>query len=439
MTQNIDLRPNAFHDERMRFIKRKSLVGTLCCLFLIGFVAQKVRSSVVHEPQPEAVLRTLQPNSMSSVYDKAHISSQLGSAIRANTFPTSIDYKTEGETRKVTVNYAIDPVYQAKMEKLFHLYQPDHGAFVALDARTGRILAMVSYEREGTQAGNLALQATFPAASVFKVVTASAAIDSKKASAETVVPYNGANHTLYKRNIADTSVNRWTRKITMREAFSRSVNTFFGKLGLFYVGPEALMHYAERYQFNKSIRADIPIEMGQVKLKADDPWSVVQAASGFTLNNTMSPLQGALIAATVANDGIMMEPYLVNSLSSEGGEKLYEAKAQEESVIMTPESAAEIRILMRETVRNGTSRKAFRPVVRKRQFDEVEMGGKTGSLTGLNPKGKCDWFVGYARYHDQRIAVAALTVNEKKWRVKSSQLASQFLSDYTKQLMKADQ
>jgi cell division protein FtsI/penicillin-binding protein 2 len=438
MTQNIDLDWNAPHDEEMRLIKTKGLLWAICCILVIGFVAQKVLSSVVRGPQPEVILRNLQSNSANSVYDKAHISSQLGSAIRANKFPSTVDYKTDGESRKVVINYAIDPVYQEKMEKLFRLYQPDHGAFVALDARTGRILAMVSYEREGAQAENLALQATFPAASIFKVVTASAAIDSKKASAETVVPYNGANHTLYKRNVADTKVNRWTRKITMREAFSRSVNTFFGKLGLFYVGPEALMHYAERYQFNKSIRADIPVEMGLVKLKADDPWSVVQAASGFTLNNTMSPLQGALIAATVANDGIMMEPYLVNSLNSESGEKLYEAKAQQESVIMSPESAAEIRILMRETVRNGTSRKAFRPVVRKRQFDEVEMGGKTGSLTGLNPKGKCDWFVGYARYHDQRIAVAALTVNEKKWRVKSSQLASQFLSDYSRQLMKSD-
>ena len=126
---------------------------------------------------------------------------------------------------------------------------------------------MVSYERENPQNENLTLHATFPVASVFKVVTASAAIDGKKAGTETVIPFNGANHTLYKRNaMDDTRVNRWTQKMTMREAFSRSVNTFFGKLGLFYVGPEALMKYAEKYQFNRSIRADIPIDMGVVKI-----------------------------------------------------------------------------------------------------------------------------------------------------------------------------
>ncbi|MEK7357458.1 MAG: penicillin-binding protein, partial [Bdellovibrionota bacterium] len=55
------------------------------------------------------------------------------------------------------------------------------------------------------------------------------------------------------------------------------------------------------------------------------------------------------------------------------------------------------------------------------------------SLTGTNPQGKCDWFVGYARFGNQRIAVAALTVNEKKWRVKSSTLAKLFFDRYLKQ------
>jgi peptidoglycan glycosyltransferase len=408
----------------------------------IGLFAQKIRTPSAHAssraPQSETAANEEKLDSEADVNKKA-ISDQLGSAIRANTFPQSVDFKMDGgSAQKVQVKYALDEKYQEKMEKLLKLYGPDHAAFIAMDARTGRILTMVSYERENPQNENLTLHATFPVASVFKVVTASAAIDGKKANSGTVVPFNGANHTLYKRNVNDTKVNRWTQKMTMREAFSRSVNVFFGKLGLFYVGPEALMNYAEKYQFNRSIRADVPIDMGVVKISADDPWGVVQAASGFTRDSTMSPLHGALIAATVANDGVMMEPYLVEDLTDASGQKIYKARARRESVIMTPESAAEIRVLMRETVKNGTSRKSFRSVVRKKQYEDVEMGGKTGSLTGLNPRGKCDWFVGYARYKDQRIAVAALTVNEKKWRVKSSQLASQFLADYTRQLMKED-
>lgn len=391
------------------------------CVVCIALITQTGKSSVVREP---AAIN-------SRGISKEVISSQLGPAIRANTFPTESDFEVDGDETKVKVNYALDSVFQQKMQKTMNLWRPDHAAFVAIDATTGRIIAMVSYQRE-ILGNNLTLQATFPAASIFKVVTASAAIDSRKASSNTVVPFNGGSHTLYKRNVNDQSRNRWTRFMTMKDAFARSVNTVFGKLGLFYVGPEKLLDYAEKFRFNRPIRADVPVDVGIVKIAPEDPWSVVTAASGFTRDNTMSPLHGALIASAVVNDGVMMEPYLVDNLTDLDGNVIYQAEARQEAKIMAPASAAELRELMRETVRSGTSRKSFRTVMRKRSFEDVEMGGKTGSLTGLNPKGKCDWFVGYARFGKHRIAVAALTVNEKKWRVKSSHLASDFLADYVR-------
>lgn len=364
---------------------------------------------------------------------KEAIAAQLGASIQKGEFPDVADIEVDGVLRKAMVEYALVRESQARVQKLFDSYQPDFGAFVALDARTGRILSMVSYSREREDGRNLALQATFPAASVFKVVTAGAAIDGgSKATSDTVVTFNGSNHTLYKKNVNDTRVTRWTRRMTIRDAFAHSVNTVFSKLGLFYVGPSVLRTYAERFQFNRRIRADVPVEQGKANFAPEDPWSIATAASGFTQDNTMSPLQGALIAAAVANDGVMMEPYLVERIQAESGQSLYQAEEREASIALEPSSAAELRELMRETVKTGTSRKAFRQALRKRQFEDVEFGGKTGSLTGTNPVGKCDWFVGYARYRDTRIAVAALTVNEKKWRVKSSTLASEFLSNYVR-------
>lgn len=416
----------------MRFInfRRPSWgVGLILsfCVVCVALVTQTGKSSIDREP---AAIN-------SHGVSKEFISSQLGAAIRANTFPTESNFDFDGDETKVKVTYALDQLFQQKMQKTMNLWRPDHAAFVAIDATTGRIITMVSYQREKV-GENLTLQATFPAASIFKVVTASAAIDSRKASSDTVVPFNGGSHTLYKRNVNDQSRNRWTRFMTMKDAFARSVNTFFGKLGLFYVGPEKLLDYAEKFRFNRPIRADVPVDVGIVKIAPEDPWSVVTAASGFTRDNTMSPLHGALIASAVVNDGVMMEPYLIESLADEDGNTIYQAEARQEAKIMAPASAAELRELMRETVRSGTSRKSFRTVMRKRSFDDVEMGGKTGSLTGTNPKGKCDWFVGYARFGKHRIAVAALTVNEKKWRVKSSTLASEFLSDYVRHIQDAE-
>lgn len=368
------------------------------------------------------------------ILNKEVLAAQLGAAIRGNEFPESYTFTVGSETKPAKVQYTFDEAMQAQMTKLLGQYKPDYGAFVAMDAKTGRILSMVSYSNHQVSE-NLALRATFPSASIFKVVTASAAIDLNKASPDTVVPFNGALHTLYKRNVESNKETRWTTHMTMREAFARSVNVFFSKLGLFYVGPRNLAMYAERYLFNHPIRADIPVQVGHAHISTDDPWSVAEAASGYTRENTMSPVHGALIAAAVANDGVMMEPFVVESLRDNKGETIYRAEPRQASVVIEPQSAEPLRELFQQTVRSGTSRKSFRQIVRRRSFDEVEFGGKTGSLMGVDPKGKCDWFVGYARYHDRRIAVAALTVNEQKWKVKSSMLAKIFFQGYLKQNM----
>lgn len=366
-----------------------------------------------------------------SLLTKEDIAQSVGPEIASNRYPDHAKFEVGAIPVVGKIEYGFDPAAQEYIEKVLSQYRPDYGVFVAMDARTGRVIALANRSQNPVvQDENLALRATFPAASIFKVVTAGAVLDTDKVRPDTRIAYNGANHTLYKRNVVDTKENRWTRRITLREAFGSSVNTVFGKLGLFYAGPETLRTYAERFNFNHPIRADIPVQTGYSRFTADDPWSVVSAASGFTQDNTMSPVHGAMIAATVANDGVMMEPYVVESVIDQAGQALYSAVPRRSAIVVGPETARQLRILFEQTVLSGTSRKSFRPAVRKRRFENVEFGGKTGSLTGLNPKGKCDWFVGYALFGDSRIAVAALTVNEEKWRVKSSTLAQMFLTEY---------
>lgn len=379
-------------------------------------------------------IRGLNPTRHELSYSKAVLSEQLGHAIKVNEYPENYSFFVDGALQKTRIQYTIHEPSQALMQKLMKQYRPDYGAFVAMDAKTGRILSMVSYANGKQEPENLTLRATFPSASIFKVVTASAAIDLNKANPETVVPFNGAFHTLYKRNVESTKETRWTTYMTMRDAFARSVNTFFSKLGLFYVGPQNLEIYAERFLFNRAIAADVPVQTGHAKISADDPWGVASAASGYTRDNTMSPLQGALIAATVANDGVMMEPFLIESLHDDAGDMVYRGEPHQASVVVEPQSAENLRALFRQTVRSGTSRKSFRDTVRRSAFDDIEFGGKTGSITGEDPIGKTDWFVGYARYRDQRIAVAAVTVNAKQWRVKSSMLANLFFQHYMRDL-----
>lgn len=363
---------------------------------------------------------------------KIRIAESLAPLLKSNQFPEQVEVALPRQNVKALARYTMDPVHQIKIEKLVAQYRPDYAAFVAIDAETGRVLVMVSYSRAKTEQENLALKATFPAASIFKIVTAAAAIDQGVMSVDTVIPFNGSNHTLYRRNVTDQRMNRWTRQMTLREAFAKSVNTVFGKIGMYVLEPFQLQDYAERFQFNKPIVSDIPIETGQVRLPEAEAWGFAELASGFNRVSSMSPLQGALIAAAVANDGVMMEPFVVEDLSLSDGTVLYEANPVPTSVTMKAETAAELRTLMRETVVSGTSRSAFRSLMKRPRYRELEIGGKTGSLRGIAPKGKCDWFVGYVRSPERRIAMAALTVNEDKWRVKASYLARVFVEEYFK-------
>ncbi|HEX4925219.1 MAG TPA: penicillin-binding transpeptidase domain-containing protein [Bdellovibrionales bacterium] len=356
---------------------------------------------------------------------KDQVLKNLSPYIRENKFPSRIDWQDEG---LADIEYTLDSEFQGKMQAIFNRTRPDYGAIVAMDAATGEILTMVSYNRRN-KGENLALKATFPAASIFKIVTAAAAIDQDKLGANSRIGYGGGNHTLYRRNVEEDG-GRWRRYVTVREAFARSINTVFAKMGLFFVGPQTLQAYAERFLFNKNIEADIPIESGQAFIPSDDRWAVAEAASGFTRKNTMSPLQGALMAAAIANDGVIPEPFLVRAVRS-GGDTIYKAEPGPGSEpVVEPSSARELRQLMAATITQGTSRKSFRQIVNGARLAGLELGGKTGSLTGTEPAGKYDWFVGYGRSGERKIAISVVTIHERIWRIRSSQVAADFFRHY---------
>lgn len=353
---------------------------------------------------------------------KEQIANALAEKGVVDSLPKNLVLDLKGRQYPVAVEYAVHPGLTDEMLKLFEQYQPDYGAFVALDATTGRILTLISYAPKDPMNGqNLALRATFPSASVFKVVTAAAAISERKMNAGSIVSFNGRAHTLYKRNIFQETKNRWTTHMTLKDAFAHSVNAVFGKLGVFIVGPTELKTYAERFGFNRKLPSDLPVQQGRAEI-TEDPWEIAEAASGFTKNNTMSPLQGALIAAAIANDGRLMEPYIVSNLKNNQGETVFTGGPRLSGVVINPEAASEMKILMRETISTGTGKGSFRGFKRG-EFGDIDVGGKTGSLTGNDPVGKYDWFVGYGTSGEHRLALASLIISKEYWKVKSTVLA----------------
>jgi cell division protein FtsI/penicillin-binding protein 2 len=179
------------------------------------------------------------------------------------------------------------------------------------------------------------------------------------------------------------------------------------------------------------IPTDFAVEQGVAQVPTEKSYELTQVASGFNRINRMSPIQGAMIAAAVVNDGKMLVPYVVDQLKNSEGDVFYKGEPLEKGYIMTAESASQMRKMMEQTILGGTSRKTFRQLVRDRRFKEIEMGGKTGHLTGDNPKGRVDWFVGYATDDQNRkLAVAAVTVSKKFWTVKSSYIGQYMFRSY---------
>ncbi len=399
-----------------------SVLGSLALVWVVGHsrpVLQQVNGST---PKLQSMIQQSLAEPMAEGY-----------------FPDELRFAGEDVSYLARVKYTLVPEVQEAMEKLFELYRPDYGAFVALDPETGRVLSLVSYIRdESSKLGNLALRGTFPAASIFKVVTATAALDSGKLNPESVIAFNGGDHTLYKRNVTSFTKNRWSRLMSVKRAFAKSVNTVFGVVGIQHVGEVGMEDYAERFLFNQEIPGDIPAQAGTFEMPREDAFAIAEVASGYNRWVRMSPLQAALIASAVANDGVIMQPHVVDSLlkwdgtdavDASGG-PLYRAEKQTASAVMRPETAYEVRKLMRETVQAGTAVGAFAGINHRVRSDVFEIGGKTGSLRGTDPVGNTDWFVGYALAEGSRVAIAALTVNIEKWRIKSSRIARHFLESY---------
>tara|TARA_B110001454_G_C12723312_1_gene436581 strand:- start:111 stop:1421 length:1311 start_codon:yes stop_codon:yes gene_type:complete len=410
--------------------KIKIQIGILVSL-LVAFVT--LTAFNYDDSEIEVISKQVKRN----LEQRTQISNTMSKYIKAGQFPTNVEFDWFDRKDKFQVNYTLDDRLQADADNLLKRYRPDYGAVVLLDATTGRILALSSYQKDDPKASHLALRATYPAASLFKIITASAAIEKAGVSPYHTIKFNGANYTLYKKNVMTDKENRWTRKITLKDAFARSINTAFGRLSLESLEPADLLDFANRFMFNQAIPADFEVEQGYAHVPTEKSYELTQVASGFNRINRLSPVQGAMIAAAVVNDGKMLVPYIVDSMKNPEGDVFYRGEPLEKGYIMTAESAGQMRKMMEQTVIGGTSRKSFRQLVRDRRFREIEMGGKTGHLTGDNPKGRVDWFVGYATDEQNRkLAVAAITISKKFWTVKSSYIGQYMFRSYFEPVVK---
>jgi peptidoglycan glycosyltransferase len=256
---------------------------------------------------------------------------------------------------------------------------------------------------------NRAVQTTLPPGSTFKVVTASAAIETGDYTSTTLVPAGPTYKLPQSSNVVHNDVVGGCdpSKITLTQAMEFSCNTAFAPIAV-DVGASAMHKQAEGFGFNQHY-----LETDQLPFQAisrypagmDAPQT---ALSGFGQGSvTATPLQMAMVAAGIANDGVVMRPYLVESQQSPTSlETLKQATPSTFSQATSSSTASEVTKMMVATVQNGTAGPAAIP--------GIQVAGKTGTAqSGLtNPDGTevppYAWFISFAPAQSAKVAVCVM-------------------------------
>ncbi|HSL60575.1 MAG TPA: penicillin-binding transpeptidase domain-containing protein, partial [Desulfotignum sp.] len=272
--------------------------------------------------------------------------------------------------------------------------KPTQIGMVVMDAHEGHILAMAGFDLESDDT-NPCTQAMYPAASIFKIVTAAAAVDALNYTPRTPLYFNGNKYTLYKRQLTDAR-NKHTVTVSFEKAFAESINPVFGKLGQLYLGRDTLAAYAHAFGFNQDPDADLTFDPGRFYIN-EDAFHLAELGSGYNRDTMISPVFGAMMITPLLNRGQALMPAVVSHVIDDAGQILYRHDKQFFSTAMSPQATDALVDLMKKTVSHGTARKSFGPVARDKVLSELEIGGKTGSLSNRTYTIKYDWFTGFAR------------------------------------------
>ncbi len=331
----------------------------------------------------------------------------LGSALLDSRQQRYVTVGADGSRTPLT----LDPELQRTADRLLQLYRAPLAELVAIDPATGRLLAVARGVGPEPDGQAIAAEATYPAASVFKLVTTAALLD-RGVPADEAVCYHGGKHRLRARLLADDA--RHDRRcVSLAQAVAHSSNVAIAKLAERNLDQVLLRSWASRFLFDAPLPLESEAERSRALVPAD-PFAFASTAAGFG-QVTLSPLHGAAIAAAIANDGTLAPLQIVDGRPTGQPRR-----------ILSPKLARELTAMMELAVSEGTAHKAFR----SRAARALEAAGKTGSLSAHQPFRDYSWFVGFAPALSPRIAVAALVVNGLKWRVHASTLAEATMQAY---------
>lgn len=316
---------------------------------------------------------------------------------------------------------------QAQIFQLFRRFDPLYGVFAAMEPDTGRVVALVGYRRGGESDPWLPLKAIYPAASLIKVVTASAAIERGKVSPQDEISYRGGIYGITRGGI-HVRDGRGVPKMTLEEAIARSANAVFGKVAVNHVGGPVLEEYLTKFGFGMKIPFDLPVETSRAEVPREE-FELARTGAGFG-EVYVSPLHMAMIMSAIASGGAMPRPVLIDRIEDRDGQPLNESSPVKWRDTVLPETANAVVRMMVKTVEMGTSHRTFGTPERTPLLHDMDVAAKTGSLSGWTPTVHFEWFAGVAPVGSPRLALAALVVNDGRWKIKGSYVGKEAFNSY---------
>lgn len=335
--------------------------------------------------------------------------------VRHNVFDRTIfSDPRPGAQFTLTIDQRIQYVAEYELAKAVKEHGASTGSIVAMDPRSGEILAMANYpsynpneapknksDAEGRK--NLAVTAPFEPGSVFKVITLSAGLETTRMGPETPIFCNNGAFTLFRRVIHDSHPHG---TLTMAGVLAKSSNIGAIKVGL-AAGNENLYKYVKAFGFGSRTGLPLPGESGGLvrRLERWIPSSIGSVAMGHEISTTT--VQLARACSVIANGGLLVKPRLIRRIEREG-QPVVETKLEYER-ILKPENAIRMRMMMRGVVDFGTGKTGAR-------LRGYSSAGKTGSAQIYDYKARVythrynGSFMGFAPVNNPAIVVA-VTLN----------------------------
>lgn len=326
------------------------------------------------------------------------------------------------------LTYTISSSLQHRVEAVMAENSVPYGVFVAVEPKTGKVLALTGYSsmRPGWEVD--AYKKIYPMASLFKMITACAALEKNAVEPDTLFAFRGSS---YSENPKYWSVNpkRVGQQMPLTIAMGKSINPVFGRLASDVVGRDSIMQYVNRFGFNQTLFPGSTILPSTAPLPKDDS-ELKLMGCGLGREVKISPLHAAVMMAALANKGTMMAPLLVEERRDANNNILAVDGSRVIGQMVTSGTTEKLSRMLLTTVTDGTSRRAFHDRNGRPKLRNVNICAKTGSINGTDPEGKYTWFAAYAPAEDPSIALVALIINQDKWKIKASRLGAEALQEF---------